>query len=357
MPEKQGRPGPLEARGEVEQVSPERFARIAGVLLGDGVRNKGLIAETLKDYDRQLARVSRLCVVSRLNQEFDGQPLREVYTALIAQGKLGLFGRVLINEVVQACVDAKSFVLAGENEEIGVVKGDAERLLVRTIFGLAQLYHRMKLRIQLGLEESTEEKLQEKLKYNILDSAWQVGFVRLVLANKDNPKLQYRVVDLWNTFVRLNGGLTEERSIYRNGVAAVVATQQFFETRGFDCYPPPFARQDAIEGIDLIANRLDEKGQKRVYLIQVKAVDSNQKVTSLSVERLSMVPNRERQWEHQRLIETVRRYRQLLDDEHIYPVWVEINGLVGGGEIDISTGLLKLDKDFITRHKHQLETL
>lgn len=357
MPEKQGCPSPLEARGGIEQVSPERFAQITGALLGDGVNNKGLIAETLVDYDRQLARVSGLRVVSKLNREFDGQSLRDVYAALTARGKQGFFERVLINEVVQACVDAKNSVLIGDNEAIGEVQGNAEKLLVRTVFGLIQLYHRMKLRIQFGLEESTEEKPQEKVKYNILDSAWQIGFVRLVLANKDNPELQDRVVGLWDIFVRLNGNLKEERSIYRNGVAAVVATQQFFEASGFDCYPPRFARQDAIEGIDLITKRTDGQGQVRIYLVQVKAVDSNQRVTSFSVERLSMMRDKETPWDHQRLIKTVERYRQSVGDEHIYPVWVEINGLVGGGEIDISTGLPKPDTDVFVRHKYQLETL
>jgi len=201
------------------------------------------------------------------------------------------------------------------------------------------------------ITESTEKEKQQLYnlvsEMNIFGANWQNEVAKVILGLRNSKEGLEALEKFWQTvsvsaekFLPTEG--EKESRILRKGIEGFLATRDLFEELGFETYFP-YAKQDAVEKIDLWAKR----GEK-ILALQIKAHQAD--ALSVKVERVRSAYHnydnlprldRDRARQNNILLTASRKYSKLWGKE-VVPLWVDLSSVRGMRFFQDDHGRLKL---------------
>lgn len=201
------------------------------------------------------------------------------------------------------------------------------------------------------ITESTEREKQQLYnlitEMNVFGATWQNEVSKMTLGLRNSKEGLEVLEQFWQSvgetatkFIPTEG--QRESQILRKGVEGFLATRDIFEELGFETYFP-YAKQDAVEKIDLWAKK-DEK----ILALQIKAHQGD--AFSVKVERVRTayhgyadLPRIDRDHARQNniLLTASRKYSKLWSKE-VVPLWVDLSSVRGMRFFQDDHGRLKL---------------
>jgi len=206
--------------------------------------------------------------------------------------------------------------------------------LAGPIFGQGAVREQMANRLDdlefVDVSEETEaekEQIFNQLnEMNIVSASWQTEAAKMILALRNSPEGQQVLGSFWQNMqntAEVFDAKPQDFEGYRRGIEGVVATCDIFDKLGFETFFA-FARQDAIEKIDLWA-----KKDETVLALQIKTHRSDTLRVKIERVRRDTGGQLPAERQHRKLLNSCQKYSQSWQKK-VLPFWVDLDRAEGG---------------------------